>query len=179
VAGGAIPERESDSIAAPPIDISRIHRWIQRAKLLTCTAAAPAPSLAPGPAEHCSDTAKGSDAMIAVIFEVWPRPGRRQDYLALAAALRRDLEAIDGFVSVERFESLSEPGKLLSLSFWRDEAALGAWRNLAVHRSAQSQGRREIFADYRLRVAGVIRDYGMTDREAAPDDSRRAHEGVS
>ena len=117
--------------------------------------------------------------MIAVIFEVWPRPERRQDYLALAAALRRDLEAIDGFVSVERFESLSEPGKLLSLSFWRDEAALAAWRNLATHRSAQHRGRREIFADYRLRVAGVIRDYGMTERAAAPDDSRRVHDRVS
>jgi heme-degrading monooxygenase HmoA len=119
--------------------------------------------------------------MIAVIFEVWPRPDRRQEYLELAAALRRELEAIDGFVSVERFESLSEPGKLLSLSFWRDEAALAAWRNLAAHRAAQSKGRGGIFADYRLRVAGVIRDYGMTDRAAAPDDSRRVHDraGVS
>ena len=119
--------------------------------------------------------------MIAVIFEVWPRPDRRQEYLELAAALRRDLEAIDGFVSVERFESLSEPGKLLSLSFWRDEAALAAWRNLAAHRAAQSKGRGGIFADYRLRVAGVIRDYGMSDRNAAPDDSRRVHDraGVS
>ena len=119
--------------------------------------------------------------MIAVIFEVWPQPERRHDYLEMAAALRRQLEAIDGFVSVERFESLTEPGKLLSLSFWRDEAALAAWRNLAAHRSAQSEGRRAIFADYRLRVAGVIRDYGMTDRAAAPDDSRRVHDqaGVS
>lgn len=119
--------------------------------------------------------------MIAVIFEVWPKPGRREEYLALAAALRRDLEAIDGFVSVERFESLSEPGKLLSLSLWRDEAALAAWRNLAAHRAAQSKGRGGVFADYRLRVAGVIRDYGMSDRAAAPDDSRRLHDeaGVS
>jgi len=119
--------------------------------------------------------------MIAVIFEVWPRPDRRQEYLELAAALRRELEAIDGFVSVERFESLSEPGKLLSLSFWRDEAALATWRNLTAHRSAQSKGRGGILADYRLRVAGVIRDYGMTDRAAAPADSRRLHDraGVS
>ena len=116
--------------------------------------------------------------MIAVIFEVWPEAGRREEYLALAAALRRELEAIDGFVSVERFESLSEPGKLLSLSFWRDEAALAAWRNLAAHRAAQSKGRGGIFADYRLRVAGVIRDYGMTDRDAAPGDSRRVHDGA-
>ena len=114
--------------------------------------------------------------MIAVIFEVWPQPGRREEYLALAAALRRELERIDGFVSVERFESLSEPGKLLSLSLWRDEAALATWRNLAAHRSAQSKGRGGIFADYRLRVAGVIRDYGMSDRAAAPDDSRRVHD---
>ena len=80
---------------------------------------------------------------------------RRQDYLDLAAALRRDLEAIDGFISVERFESLTEPGKLLSLSFWRDEAAVAAWRNLATHRAAQTKGRGGIFADYRLRIAGV------------------------
>jgi heme-degrading monooxygenase HmoA len=117
--------------------------------------------------------------MIAVIFEVRPRPERRQEYLALAAALRRDLEAIDGFVSVERFESLSEPGKLVSLSFWRDEKALAAWRNLASHRSVQQRGRREIFADYRLRVAGVIRDYGMTERAGAPGDSRQVHDMVS
>jgi heme-degrading monooxygenase HmoA len=117
--------------------------------------------------------------MIAVIFEVWPKADRRQEYLELAAALRGELEAIDGFVSVERFESLSEPGKLLSLSVWRDEAALTAWRNLAAHRAAQSRGRGGIFADYRLRVAGVIRDYGMTERAAAPEDSRRLHDGVS
>jgi heme-degrading monooxygenase HmoA len=117
--------------------------------------------------------------MIAVIFEVWPKADRRQEYLELAAALRGELEAIDGFVSVERFESLSEPGKLLSLSVWRDEAALTAWRNLAAHRAAQSRGRGGIFADYRLRVAGVIRDYGMTGRAAAPEDSRRLHDGVS
>ncbi len=110
--------------------------------------------------------------MIAVVFEVWPRAERRQGYLEIAAGLRRQLEAIDGFISVERFESLSEPGKLLSLSFWRDEAALDAWRNLADHRAAQAQGRNAIFADYRLRVAGVIRDYGMRDRAQAPDDSR-------
>jgi heme-degrading monooxygenase HmoA len=113
--------------------------------------------------------------MIAVIFEVWPKPGRRHEYLDLAAALRRDLEAIDGFISVERFESLSEPGKLLSLSFWRDEAALRAWRNLAAHRAAQARGRAEIFADYRLRVAGILRDYGMAERAETPDDSRRVH----
>ena len=113
--------------------------------------------------------------MIAVIFEVWPMPKRRQEYLDVAAALRPELEAIDGFISVERFESLSEPGKLLSLSFWRDEAAVAAWRNQNVHRRAQGRGRAGIFADYRLRVAGVIRDYGMTDRAAVPDDSRALH----
>jgi heme-degrading monooxygenase HmoA len=110
--------------------------------------------------------------MIAVVFEVWPRAGRRHAYLEIAAGLRRQLEAIDGFISVERFESLSEPGKLLSLSFWRDEAALETWRNVAEHRSAQAHGRDAIFADYRLRVAGVVRDYGMSDRAEAPDDSR-------
>jgi heme-degrading monooxygenase HmoA len=113
--------------------------------------------------------------MIAVIFEVWPRPERRGEYLDVAAALRPELEAMDGFISVERFESLSEPGKLLSLSFWRDETAVAAWRNLNAHRAAQARGRAGIFADYRLRVAGVIRDYGMTDRAEVPDDSRAIH----
>jgi heme-degrading monooxygenase HmoA len=114
--------------------------------------------------------------MIAVIFEVWPGPERRQEYLDIAAALRAELEAIDGFISVERFESLSEPGKLLSLSFWRDEKAVAAWRNLDTHRRAQARGRGGVFADYRLRVAGVIRDYGMTERAGAPDDSRSVHD---
>ena len=114
--------------------------------------------------------------MIAVIFEVWPRPERRQEYLDIAADLRRRLEAIDGFISVERFESLSEPGKLLSLSFWRDETAVRAWRNLDAHRAAQGRGRAGIFADYRLRVAGVLRDYGLTERAGVPDDSRAVHD---
>ena len=93
--------------------------------------------------------------MIAVIFEVWPKPGRRQDYLDIAAALRPLLAEIDGFISIERFESLTEPGKILSLSFFRDEAAIEAWRNLEAHRRAQVRGRTEVFADYRLRIAGV------------------------
>ena len=113
--------------------------------------------------------------MIAVIFEVWPHPDRKQDYLDIAAALRPSLSQIDGFLSIERFASLTEPGKLLSLSFWRDEAAIQAWRQTEPHRDAQSTGRAGVFADYRLRVAGVIRDYGMTDRDQAPDDSRAAH----
>lgn len=113
--------------------------------------------------------------MIAVIFEVWPAEGEMQHYLDIAADLRPLLDGIDGFISIERFESLTEPGKILSLSFWRDEAALEAWRNVESHRSAQSLGRSEVFRDYRLRVAGVIRDYGMTSREEAPADSRNIH----
>src|ERR1700691_4067327 len=105
--------------------------------------------------------------MIAVIFEVWPKPGQKQEYLDIAAALRPHLEEIDGFISIERFESLTEPGKMLSLSFFRDEAAIQTWRNLETHRSAQSKGRAEVFANYRLRIAGVIRDYGMQDRAQA------------
>lgn len=112
--------------------------------------------------------------MIAVIFEVWPAEGRRAQYLDLAAAMRRELETVDGFVSVERFESLTEPGKLLSFSVWRDEEALAAWRNRPSHRAVQARGRGGIFASYRLRVAGVIRDYGMEEREEAPPDSRDA-----
>jgi heme-degrading monooxygenase HmoA len=113
--------------------------------------------------------------MIAVIFEVWPAEGERAHYLALAAGLRAELETIDGFLSVERFESLTEPGKMLSLSFWRDEAAVQAWRNRPPHRAAQALGRGEVFADYRLRIAGVVRDYGMNAREQAPSDSQAAH----
>ena len=113
--------------------------------------------------------------MIAVIFEVWPADGEKQHYLDLAAALRADLARIDGFISVERFESLTEPGKLLSLSFFRDEEAVRAWRNLAGHRDAQARGRSAIFADYRLRVAEVLRDYGMDARDEAPRDSRETH----
>jgi heme-degrading monooxygenase HmoA len=113
--------------------------------------------------------------MIAVIFEVWPAEGRKQDYLELAAALRPLLEQIDGFISIERFESLSEPGKLLSLSCFRDEAAVQAWRNTMEHRAAQAQGRAGVFRDYRLRIAGVIRDYGMGQRDQAPADSRARH----
>ena len=113
--------------------------------------------------------------MIAVIFEVWPKAERRGQYLAIATELRARLEAIDGFVSVERFESLSEPGKILSLSFFRDEAAVAAWRNTLEHRAAQTAGRAAIFTDYRLRVAEVLRDYGMTARDAAPEDSLELH----
>lgn len=114
--------------------------------------------------------------MIAVIFEVWPAEGRREAYLDLAAALREDLETIDGFISVERFESLKEPGKLLSLSFWRDEAAVAAWRNRPPHRATQTHGRTGVFRDYRLRVAHVLRDYGLNERAEAPADSRTVHE---
>ena len=114
--------------------------------------------------------------MIAVIFEVQPKEGRRESYLELAAGLRPLLEQVDGFISIERFESLTTPGKILSLSFFRDEAALEAWRSLEKHRDAQRAGRAGLFADYRLRVAGVIRDYGMFDRDQAPADSRRVHD---
>lgn len=115
--------------------------------------------------------------MIAVIFEVWPARDGRQTYLDLAAALRGDLHAIDGFLSVERFESLAEPGKLLSLSFWRDEAAVAAWRVQGHHRSSQAKGRGGVFDDYRLRIASVLRDYGMVRRDEAPTDSRDWHDG--
>lgn len=113
--------------------------------------------------------------MIAVIFEVWPAEGQRQRYLDLAAALRPMLSNIDGFLSIERFESLSEPGKILSLSFWRDEQAIASWRQFEAHRAAQQHGRAGVFADYRLRVAAVMRDYGMLDRAQAPADSCAFH----
>lgn len=113
--------------------------------------------------------------MIAVIFELWPAEGRDQDYFAIAASLKEELSQIDGFLSVERFQSVSEPGKYLSLSFFRDEAAVQAWRNRQHHRQAQERGRGGIFANYRLRVASVMRDYGLGEREEAPADSRAHH----
>lgn len=112
--------------------------------------------------------------MIAVIFEVWLAD--RESYLKVAAALRPELEKIDGFISVERFQSITDPDKLVSLSFWRDEEAVKAWRNQMAHRAGQKKGRAGVFSDYRLRIASVVRDYGMTDRAEAPEDSRAAHD---
>ena len=114
--------------------------------------------------------------MIAVIIEMWLAPGREDDYRKWAASLRRELEGIDGFISVERFQSLTEPGKLLSLSIWRDEAAVRAWRTNSAHRPAQRAGRNGIFVDYRTRVASVVRDYGMNERAQAPEDLRAVHD---
>lgn len=116
--------------------------------------------------------------MIAVIFEVLPGEGQQQAYLGTAAALRPLLQEIDGFVSIERFQSLAEPRKVLSLSFWRDEEAVRRWRTLEAHRLAQEAGRGGVFEDYRLSVAQVVRQYGMESREQAPEDSRRRHEGT-
>src|SRR5262245_58971561 len=113
--------------------------------------------------------------MIAVIFEVWPKADRKQDYLNIAAELKPLLETIDGFISIERFSSIYEPGKTLWLSCFRDEAAVQAWRATNEHRVAQAKGRSEIFANYRLRVASVARDYGMNEREQVPGDSRKIH----
>ena len=113
--------------------------------------------------------------MIAVLFEAWPAEGRQDHYLDLAASLRPQLDSIEGFISIERFQSLADAGKLLSLSFWRDEKAVKAWRNTPAHRATQAQGRSEVFSDYRLRIADLIRDYGKIDRAAAPQDSQAAH----
>ena len=113
--------------------------------------------------------------MIAVIFEVEPREGGRDVYLRIAAELRPLLGEIDGFISIERFQSLSDERRLLSLSFWRDEEAIAQWRTLEAHRAAQSAGRGGVFRDYRLRIAYVIRDYGLNERTEAPKDSREVH----
>ncbi|QND57718.1 antibiotic biosynthesis monooxygenase family protein [Mesorhizobium huakuii] len=110
--------------------------------------------------------------MIAVIFEVQPAEGKRDAYLGVAANLRPLLDGIDGFISIERFQSLVDPNRILSLSFWRDEEAVKAWRNTEEHRQAQQAGRGGIFAGYRLRIAHVVRDYGLTERDEAPADSR-------
>jgi heme-degrading monooxygenase HmoA len=109
------------------------------------------------------------------MFEVLPNAERREDYFRIASELRPLLDAIDGFISIERFQSWTDPGKVLSLSFWRDEAAIAQWRALEAHRSAQAQGRARIFRDYRLRIAHVVRDYGMHERAEAPADSRAAY----
>jgi heme-degrading monooxygenase HmoA len=111
--------------------------------------------------------------MIAVIFEV--EPADRDAYFGIAAELRPLLDEIDGFISIERFQSLSDPSRVLSLSFWRDKAAVMQWRNLEAHRAAQAAGRADVFRDYRLRVANVVRDYGMNNRSQAPKDSLTAH----
>lgn len=114
--------------------------------------------------------------MIAIIFEVIPAEGKKDLYLDIAAEMRPLIEDVDGFISVERFQSLTNPEKLLSLSFFRDETAVEDWRRLTAHRRAQARGRAGIFADYHLRVAHVLRDYGLTDRAEAPDDSKQVHE---
>ena len=113
--------------------------------------------------------------MIAVIFEVYPHPDHKAEYLDIAATMRPMLDQVDGFISFERFQSLTNPDKLLSLSFFRDEQAVKNWRTLAAHRGAQSKGRSGIFTDYHLRIAHVIRDYGMFERDEAPQDSRTRH----
>lgn len=113
--------------------------------------------------------------MIAIIFEVMPAEGQKDAYLDIAATMRPMVEQVEGFISVERFQSLTNPDKLLSISFFEDEDAVQSWRKLAAHRNAQSKGRNGIFSDYRLRVCQVMRDYGMSDREQAPEDSIKAH----
>ena len=115
------------------------------------------------------------DAMIAIIFEVTPLDGKQEEYLSIAASMRSLAEQVDGFISVERFQSLTNPDKLLSISFFENETAVNQWRQLSEHRAAQRAGRDRIFKDYRLRVLSVIRDYGMADRKEAPADSLEVH----
>lgn len=114
--------------------------------------------------------------MIAVIFEVIPHTDQKDEYFKIAAALRPTLEKIEGFISIERFQSFNDPEKVLSLSFWKDEESIKQWRNLEMHRYAQSKGRESIFKDYHLRIANVSRDYGMFDRTEAPADSKIVHD---
>jgi heme-degrading monooxygenase HmoA len=115
--------------------------------------------------------------MIALIFEVFPADGRKGDYLEYAARLKVELDGMDGFISVERFQSLTDPDKLLSLSFWRDEEAVACWRCHEGHRAAQAAGRKGVFRDYRLLVTFIVRDYGMSERrEQVPPDSQALHD---
>ena len=113
--------------------------------------------------------------MIAVIFEVIPNEGKKEEYLDIAASLRPELDHIEGFISIERFQSFSNPEKVLSLSFWKDEESIQQWRNLEMHRHAQAKGRNEVFKDYHLRIATVVRDYGMFERKETPKDSSEFH----
>lgn len=113
--------------------------------------------------------------MIAVIFEFTPAPGRFAEYMDLVGALKPELDKAEGFISLERFESITTPGKFVSLQFWRDEESVRRWRNLQLHREAQKKGRGGIFASYRLRIAGVLRDYAMDRRGEAPRDSVAVH----
>ncbi|KQO20458.1 antibiotic biosynthesis monooxygenase [Flavobacterium sp. Leaf82] len=113
--------------------------------------------------------------MIAVIFEVVPNEGKKEEYLDIAASLRPELDHIEGFISIERFQSFSNPEKVLSLSFWKDEESIQQWRNLEMHRHAQEKGRNEVFKDYHLRIATVVRDYGMFERKETPEDSSSYH----
>jgi heme-degrading monooxygenase HmoA len=113
--------------------------------------------------------------MIAVIFEVFPKEKNKQEYLDIAAKLKPMLVDFDGFISVERFASLQDPNKILSLSFWRDEQSIEKWRNNIMHRDGQSSGLKHIFSDYRIRIGQVMRDYGFEDREEAPKDSNSYH----
>lgn len=114
--------------------------------------------------------------MIAVIFELEPKTEEKTTYFDIAKSLKPLLEEIDGFISIERFQSLNTPSRYLSLSFWRDESAVLAWRNQELHRIAQQKGRAEIFLDYRLRVASVQRDYSLNNREQVPSDSKQLHD---
>lgn len=113
--------------------------------------------------------------MVAVIFETIPAEGKKSEYFAMAETLRPELNKVSGFISIERFQSVTHPEKILSLSFWRDEESITQWRNIELHRHAQAEGRQSVFSDYRLRVAHVVRDYGMNDRTQAPADSKRIH----
>ena len=114
--------------------------------------------------------------MIAVIFEAIPHTDQKDEYLKIAEALRPTLEKIEGFISIERFQSFNDPEKVLSLSFWKDEESIKQWRSVEMHRWAQSKGRESIFKDYHLRIADVSRDYGMFDRKEAPVDSKKVHD---
>ena len=114
--------------------------------------------------------------MVTVIFEVIPKEAGRAEYLAIAAKLREHLADVPGFISIERFQSLTDPEKVLSLSFWEDEASVTRWRNLEEHRMAQAKGRGSLFKDYRIRVGHIVRDYSLAEREQAPKDSKRAHD---
>lgn len=113
--------------------------------------------------------------MIAVIFDAETTKDTTSEYLDIKAQRRPLLAVIHGFINIKRFQSLTNPDKVLARSCWRDKAAIAAWRTLPQHRAAQGAGSDHVFADNRLRIATVGRDYGECARDQSPADNRSAH----
>ncbi len=111
---------------------------------------------------------------IVVLFEVTPTKEGMEKYLELASMLKPMLSGFDGFISAERFQSLNNEGKLLSMNVWENEEAIEKWRNTLSHRMSQLEGKNKLFESYKITVCNTIREYSNTDRKNAPQDSNKA-----